>query len=75
MGEKLRRIVEQAPFPGEQAMPSERLTISVGTACHPEDASTPQQLIERADWALYQAKERGRNRVCVWEGEEQADTG
>ena len=39
------------------------VTISVGVATFPEDASTSQDLIEFADKGLYYAKEHGRNKV------------
>jgi diguanylate cyclase (GGDEF)-like protein len=38
-------------------------TISIGVACFPEDGRTLDQLAARADRALYQAKQEGRNRV------------
>jgi diguanylate cyclase (GGDEF)-like protein len=39
------------------------ITISAGVATFPEDGETPEQLIRRADAALYEAKSCGRN--CV----------
>jgi diguanylate cyclase (GGDEF)-like protein/PAS domain S-box-containing protein len=44
-----------------------RLTISVGVASYPTDAQNKEELIRRADQALYRAKQRGRNRTCIWE--------
>jgi diguanylate cyclase (GGDEF)-like protein len=38
-------------------------SVSVGVACFPEDGRTLDALAGRADRALYQAKQRGRN--CV----------
>jgi diguanylate cyclase (GGDEF)-like protein len=40
------------------------VTISIGVASYPEDASDREDLIERADTALYAAKNSGRNRIC-----------
>lgn len=41
------------------------VTISLGVATYPDDGLQKQQLIERADQALYHAKHGGRNRtVC-----------
>ncbi|MCM2303480.1 MAG: GGDEF domain-containing protein [Elusimicrobia bacterium] len=40
-----------------------RVTISIGVSHFPRDASTPEELIARADAALYSAKAGGRNRV------------
>jgi len=67
VAEKLRDCVEKTNFVGEGAVPGGSLTVSVGVAAYPDDASTPQQLIERADWALYEAKAAGRNTVSAWE--------
>ena len=39
------------------------VTISLGVATFPENAQTPQDLIEWADKGLYYAKEHGRNQV------------
>lgn len=39
------------------------VTISVGVATFPDNADTPQSLIEYADKGLYYAKEHGRNQV------------
>jgi diguanylate cyclase (GGDEF)-like protein len=42
------------------------VTLSVGVATYPEDASSKDALIESADKALYLAKRTGRNRVCAF---------
>jgi diguanylate cyclase (GGDEF)-like protein len=42
-----------------------RVTVSIGVASFPEDASDMDTLIEAADNALYRAKGAGRNRVVV----------
>lgn len=39
------------------------ITVSIGVAAFPEDASNVKELIHKADLALYTAKEKGRNRV------------
>jgi len=42
-----------------------RMTVSIGVACFPKDAQGRDELIFKADEALYQAKETGRNKVCA----------
>ncbi|MBI5017542.1 MAG: diguanylate cyclase [Deltaproteobacteria bacterium] len=75
VAEKLRRSVERATFEGEEALPGATLTVSVGIAGYPDDAQGTRELVERADWALYQAKAEGRNRVRTWEAPLEAQTG
>ncbi|MFC1536650.1 GGDEF domain-containing protein [Pseudomonadota bacterium] len=45
------------------------LTLSIGVSSFPEQASTVEELTFRADSALYEAKETGRNRVCIFNSE------
>ena len=42
-----------------------RISVSIGVAMFPKNAQNMMELIHKADLALYQAKEKGRNRVCV----------
>lgn len=60
-GERLRRIVEASPFilgGGPRT-----LTVSVGVAT--SGGESMEELLSRADRALYRAKREGRNRVIV----------
>ena len=41
------------------------ITVSIGVASFPVDAQIKEELIHKADQALYQAKSEGRNRVCA----------
>jgi diguanylate cyclase (GGDEF)-like protein len=61
VAEKLRRCIAEREFPGV-ARP---VSISVGIASFPNDGITRDDLIKAADYALYQAKQAGRNRVVL----------
>lgn len=43
-----------------------QVTISIGVAAFPDDATDPIHLVELADSALYRAKRSGRNRICAY---------
>lgn len=47
----------------KQKMP---ISISIGLSCFPDDASNKDELIKKADEALYQAKQLGKNRICIF---------
>lgn len=62
VAEKIRRAIAETPI--EFNGVSIEITISIGVAvyCGEHD---PLDIIRRADRALYQAKDGGRNRVCI----------
>ncbi len=60
--ERLRSAVEAYSLEGILGEPA-GVTVSCGIATFPQDALDAQQLLTRADEALYQAKRKGRNRV------------
>jgi diguanylate cyclase (GGDEF)-like protein len=55
-------MVERTEFPGGDGQPDGMLTVSIGVAALRPD-ETGADLLARADTALYEAKDRGRN--CV----------
>ena len=62
VAEKIRSEVEAHPFKYENRQPGGRLTLSLGVASNTADVDTINELINRADVALYRAKKTGRNR-------------
>ena len=67
VGERLRRIVQETSIERQEVLPGGSLTISIGVACYPDDARAADEIVEKADQALYQAKRDGRNRVVTWD--------
>ncbi len=61
VAERLRMIIEKARvgFRGTET----GVTASLGVSCYPADGRTVQELVARADDALYRSKQEGRNRV------------
>lgn len=64
MAERLREYVMNTPFFIEKNKLT--VTLSIGIAIYPHDAGTKDELIEKADQALYYAKNNGRNQVRLW---------
>ena len=62
VGERLRKAVEEASIPIDKK--NINVTISMGLAEF-EPTLTGEELFKNADNALYEAKESGRNRVCI----------
>lgn len=64
--ERLRSDIERF-FSSQRPMAeNKQVTISAGIATYPEDASTKDELISRADFAMYEAKRGGKNKIGVY---------
>ncbi len=64
LAERIRKDLEREVFQAEQG--ALRVTISMGISTYPQHGSDKETLLERADIALYAAKEGGRNQVLTW---------
>ena len=67
LGERVRKKIESEKFFKEEVQPGGRVTISIGISTFPDDAKNYSGLVEKADKALYQAKNSGRNQIKVIE--------
>ncbi len=66
VAERIRKAVSSTPF----ALPDGReidVTVSIGIACFPHSAGNIEAMLERADQALYLAKNTGRNRISLYQ--------
>lgn len=69
ISEKLRMNVEALKIDHQESDVSEYVTVSIGVAVLKASGNVnPDRLIEKADNALYQAKDAGRNRVVIANG-------
>ena len=67
LAECIRKEIEITHFEGEENQPNGNLTVSIGIANFPESSQNPNKIVELADKALYIAKQKGRNRVEVYD--------
>ena len=65
IAERLRSIVEGQPFRLPNSDKTLSVTASLGISTLNSGGDTPEALLKRADTALYQAKNSGRNRVVA----------
>jgi diguanylate cyclase (GGDEF)-like protein/PAS domain S-box-containing protein len=75
IAERLRHSIADLSIPicrekGDSPPIQIRINVSVGVAFMQPDIPDLSVLIDRADQALYRAKDSGRNRVVVWEEKE-----
>ena len=62
VAEKLRKMIEKTPYQHDGLNTKINITISIGASQY-RQGDTLEKLIDKADSALYQAKETGRNQV------------
>lgn len=63
VAERIRAMIESAVFTGGRGLEL-KLSASIGVATYPSDGSTREELLDRADKAMYLGKALGRNKVC-----------
>lgn len=49
------------------------MSVSVGLTAYPEVCDNPEELLKRADWCMYYAKEHGRHQINIDDGSIQRD--
>lgn len=64
VAERIRKKIEENVFKAYDE--KLKVTISTGIAVYPEDAADIENIIEKADKALYVAKSSGKNIVCEY---------
>ncbi len=64
--ERLRKTIENRNFVFEGV--DIKVTVSIGASMYKKELQKAEELVERADLALYQAKRMGKNRVIIDDG-------
>lgn len=70
MSERIRKAVEGSRFDIRGG--DINITVSIGIASYPEDGGNLEVILDKADKAMYRAKQRGRNRVVMYATDEAA---
>lgn len=65
IAERLRALVAATPLELGDGSPPQRFTTSIGVSSLNGNTKSIEDLLSKADRALYQAKSSGRNKVCV----------
>ncbi len=66
VAERMRKKIENLQIPHEYSEMTPYVTVSIGVATiDPSDENEPQSFFKQADAQLYNAKQRGRNKVCI----------
>jgi diguanylate cyclase (GGDEF)-like protein len=64
MSERIRKAVELSRFSVRDG--DSNVTVSLGVSSYPEDGGNLDVILEKADKAMYRAKQKGRNRVVSY---------
>jgi diguanylate cyclase (GGDEF)-like protein len=66
VGQRIVLAIHNHQFKTIEEKPIKHLSVTVGLASFPQDAEETQQLMKKADQALYQGKQLGKNRICIF---------
>ncbi len=67
LAERIRSEIESIDSPYGKTQPLKKITASFGVSGFPNHASSPGEMIEKADESLYHSKENGRNQITSFE--------
>lgn len=66
IADRMRKEVRMMSFLAERVPETVHLSVSIGIAEYPADGETPDDVLHRADMAMYTAKDEGKNKVVTY---------
>ncbi len=66
IADRMRKEVEMIRFLGERVPETVHISVSIGIAEYPADGETADDVLNRADMAMYTAKDEGKNKVVTY---------
>lgn len=67
LAERIRKIVSKYNFLKEEREEGINLTMSIGIATFPEHGQIDDEIIQKADRALFHSKTEGKNRITIYQ--------
>ncbi|MCM8818990.1 MAG: GGDEF domain-containing protein [Candidatus Omnitrophica bacterium] len=67
VAERIKNNVENYKFLKDIVDEDVKITLSLGVASFPEHGNSEDEILSKADNALFKAKSMGKNRVVIWE--------
>ncbi len=64
VAERMRTLVAEHPFSGQETLPGGNITVSIGIATFPYDGIDRKSIVDHAGQALTEAQTSGKNKVC-----------
>lgn len=66
VAERVRNVISTQEFAGLASPPSKNTSLSIGIASFPTHTQSAVELIDKADRALYTAKQKGKNTTVIY---------
>lgn len=66
VGQRIMKSIGQYEFKSPENEDIGKLSITIGIASFPKDAAAREELISRADQAMYAGKSAGKNCICIF---------